>query len=184
MDSFFKTGICKQTSKFPLERFATREKIFELESPCKVTVFRSKKRLEQYLSTIRACRRAEEQFLQNNSKHVNSGWWGQDRLIFVDPTVIGFYPAPYAQLYFAKFVLSDTDLPFEQAYSDCGLDIFFDTLYPFLQNRYPNVLPSNPRQYLFFCFNLQRLVFCPGNARHAYKPRHVFNKELYCFDNV
>lgn len=166
-----------------LNRFENRQQISQGSVPCKIVIFRSKRKLQQFVVTLRACRAAEQQFLNVNK--IVSNWWGVDnKLIFSEPSLIGFFESPYAKLYFAKFEMEHNLVPYTKAYSDPGLETFFDALYPFLYNRYPARLPCNPRFFSHFNFNLQKISFCPGNSRHPIRLRGNWGQDKFIFQNV
>ena len=177
MDEFFKTEIIPSQ----IELIETTKKSLDTSS-FKFANFRSRRKLERFLIILEKCAAAEQQFLKNNPQIV-SNWWNKDRAIFIQPHQIGNYPADYARVFFAQFNIEKTK-PYNKIYSDIGLEVFFDTLYPILFNRFPSSLPCNPRKSCFFCFDLKKIIFVPGNARHSPRFLPVLNKSDFNLRDV
>lgn len=166
--------------KIHMERWPSRAAV--LAGPdCPTVFFRTRKKLETYISALFSCRRCEKRFLELNSVLAESANWNRDKLIFTVPTIKGFYDSGYAKIYFAKFeqTLPDTKIA---SISDHNLDIFLSTFFPFVYNRFPTVLCRYPRQYLFFNSNLNRFYIFPGNSRHKFtREREISNKHSFLF---
>ena len=184
MDSFFKSGFLKSKQKLMvLENKHPEKGGGSDDEVVKFVAFRSKRRLEKFVYTLNLCHQAEQKFLENNS-HVTSEWWSLSKPIFYQPESTGFYPTGYAKIYYAKFILPRPLFQYRSVQSDRGLEVFFETLYPLLFNRYQLVLPCNPKKYSYFCFNLNRLIFVPGNPRHNYMLKTIENRDLFNLKNV